>query len=103
MTNKILLAALLAMYTLSSYAMRCGTSLVLEGDSKYSVQNKCGDPLAKDVYHDPVYIYNEFGYAVGMTTNNFEVWTYQESPNEFRYQLLFQDGELKSIRTNRSF
>ena len=84
-----------------SLAMRCRQSLVYEGDSKFLVEKKCGEPLAKEIHDEPVPLYNQYGYQYGTTTNIYEVWTYQQSSNDFVYEILFQDGVVKSISANR--
>ncbi|MGQ3888440.1 DUF2845 domain-containing protein [Legionella sp. CNM-1927-20] len=85
-----------------SFALRCGNSLVYEGDSKYLVLKKCGEPLAKDVYQDPTVLINQFNVPYGIASNVYEVWTYQPSPNDFIYEVLFQSGHVVMINANRA-
>ncbi|WP_065232808.1 DUF2845 domain-containing protein [Legionella birminghamensis] len=85
------------------FAMRCKQSLVLEGDSKYIVERKCGPPLAKDIYQDSSLLVNSFNIPYGLASDVYEVWTYQQSPNEFLYEVLFQNGRVVAISANRSF
>ncbi|WP_419419499.1 DUF2845 domain-containing protein [Legionella sp. D16C41] len=97
----ITLAILLLSYNYS-YALRCGTSLVYEGDSKFLVLRKCGEPLAKDVYQDPNLLINQFNVPYGIASDIYEVWTYQPSPNDFIYEVLFQSGHVVKINANRA-
>ncbi len=83
------------------FAMRCGNALVYEGDSKFLVLRKCGEPLAKDVYQDPNLLINQFNVPYGIATDIYEVWTYQFSSNEFIYEVLFQSGRVVMINTSR--
>lgn len=85
-----------------AFAFRCHEKLVLEGDSKYAVFTKCGEPLDKQVFEQQVPTYNAAGYQVGTTTVITEHWIYQSSPNEFHYELIFNNGVLKEITANRS-
>ncbi|RAP35778.1 hypothetical protein B1207_11910 [Legionella quinlivanii] len=100
-----LLAGLFIALCLSDvgFAMRCKQSLVFEGDSKYIVERKCGPPLAKDIYQDSSLLVNNFDIPYGIASDVYEVWTYQQSPNEFLYEVLFQNGRVIAISANRSF
>ena len=83
-------------------AMRCGNDLVYEGDSKSSVKAKCGTPLDKEIHEDSTPLYNQSGYQIGVSTKTIEVWTYQKSSADFRYELIFNNGVVKEIKENRS-
>ncbi len=83
-------------------AMRCGDKLIFEGDSKYIVQTKCGDPLDKQITEEQVPIYDYWGYQIGVTTNTVEKWIYQRSSAEFMYELTFDNGVVKTINANRN-
>ncbi|STX52668.1 Protein of uncharacterised function (DUF2845) [Legionella busanensis] len=99
---KTIVAALILLNGSSSFAFRCGNSLVYEGDSKYLVLKKCGKPLAKDVYSDPNLLINQFNVPYGIASDIYEVWTYQPSPNDFIYEVLFQSGHVVMINANRA-
>lgn len=96
----ILLIGLITMQP--GFAMRCHQSLVYEGDTKYQVERKCGEPLAKEIVEEPIILYNPWGEPYSGGTNTFEVWTYQQSPSDFIYQLYFRDGVVNTISANRS-
>lgn len=84
------------------YAMRCGDKLVLEGDSKFNVLAKCGEPLDKQIYEETIPLFNAAGYQIGETTNLVERWIYQKSSADFQYELVFDFGVLKEINANRN-
>ena len=75
------------------FALRCGNDLVSEGDRKFEVLNKCGEPFSKEV--------------VGYTITNdkkrelkIEEWVY--GPKDGYYNLLiFIGGILKEIKSIR--
>jgi hypothetical protein len=99
-SSRILLTlAFLLCVTSASFAMRCQQSLVYEGDTKYLVVKKCGEPLAKEIVEEPVILYDAYGFPYGTAPNTYEVWTYQRSPTDFLYELTFQDGVVKSIKS----
>lgn len=85
----------------ASYAMRCQQSLVYEGDTKFAVLKKCGEPLAKEIREERQLLVDAWGNPIGESVNEIEVWTYQNSPNEFVYELTFYNGRVKSIDANR--
>lgn len=99
--QRIMGLSLLLILPVLAFAMRCQQSLVYEGDTKYIVEKKCGEPLAKEVYSDPQVLFNDEGAPYASTSITYEIWTYQKSPNDFMYELLFQDGVVKSITTKR--
>ena len=101
--RKYLLILLSSMFIASSAeAMRCGTQLVLEGDSDFDVLSKCGEPLYKKDYDQAVPQYNAQGYQIGAIQSSISKWYYQKSPGEFQYELIFDAGVLKQINANRN-
>ncbi|AAU27361.1 TPA: DUF2845 domain-containing protein [Legionella pneumophila] len=100
--NYLLAIVFLMIVYPNAYAMRCGDKLVYEGDSKYTVLSKCGEPLDKLVYEENVPLYNAAGYQIGYGTNTVETWIYQKSPVDFQYELIFDYGKLKQINVNRN-
>ena len=86
----------------SACAMRCGNKLVYEGDDKFTVLEKCGEPLDKQMYEEIIPLYNYAGYQVGETTNVIERWIYQRSSADFQYILVFNEGRVKEINANRN-
>ncbi|MGQ3892894.1 DUF2845 domain-containing protein [Legionella sp. CNM-4043-24] len=101
-TPRIMLAALFLCAGINtSFAMRCNGALVYEGDTKYLVEKKCGEPLAKDINRTPEVLYNDMGGAYASVINDYEIWTYQFSPTDFIYEVTFQDGLVISIRASR--
>lgn len=88
--------------TIDGWALRCGTGLVTEGDSKSQVLATCGKPTSKEksCENSPQYT----------TTNNngkikkvkkcgqkLETWFYNCGDNDFIYKLIFDDGKIKNI------
>ncbi|GGE37338.1 hypothetical protein GCM10007421_09030 [Halopseudomonas oceani] len=48
--QRALLAALVAMlFSMPAHALRCGTSIVEEGDLKIEVLQACGEPISREV------------------------------------------------------
>lgn len=98
-----LLALFCSIFFISgAYAMRCGNNLVYEGDSEYDVLSKCGQPLSKQDYDQPVIQYDSQGHQIGAISGSISKWIYQKSPEDFQYELIFDAGVLKKINANRN-
>lgn len=91
----------LLMITSAAYGMRCQTQLVYEGDTRYDVVRKCGEPLDKIIHEESIPLYDDWGYQIGVTQKVVEVWIYQRSTTDFRYDVYFDDGLVKEIKANR--
>jgi hypothetical protein len=89
-------------------ALRCHGSIVSEGDHKYDVLKKCGEPdlveTREEVYVE-AYGLDFFGFG-GLSADYqrlikvvIEEWTYNFGPHRLIYHLIFVDGELRSIST----
>jgi Protein of unknown function (DUF2845) len=85
-------------------ALRCGSKLVTEGDTRAEVSNKCGDPTDVDrstimvqptmwVHGRPVAVGN------GLVEVPVETWLYNLGPHQFMRRVHFQDGRVVSIET----
>lgn len=88
--------------TASAQSMTCKNDLVMIGDSKSSVQIKCGEPVAKDSFckqTKPVVVTNPGSSTVVNVTpcQNVDEWTYNPGSGQFMTTLHFEDGKLKSI------
>lgn len=86
----IALAAMVA--APSAHAFRCGTELVQEGDRKFDVIEKCGEPDFRD-RRAGTWL-RGFG-PVGVT----ETWYYNRGPSRLLRILTFRRGRLRSIET----
>ncbi|HNS56159.1 MAG TPA: DUF2845 domain-containing protein [Smithellaceae bacterium] len=101
-----ILAALifLLLLPLSSWAFRCGSGLVSEGDSKTKVQVTCGKPTSKETACENAHEYTTTSKS-GKTRNvkkcgkKLEVWYYNCGDNDFIYKLTFENGILKDEDT----
>lgn len=94
--------SLVLLQPLAGFAMRCGDKLVYEGDSDYTVTQKCGEPKARQMIEQVIPLYNGAGYYIGSNTNIIEVWIYQKSSADFQYELIFDRGVVKEIKANRN-
>jgi len=73
-------------------AFRCGNELVSEGDRKYDVISKCGEPDFRDS-HAKAYLE-----GIG-PVDVVERWYYDPGPGSLVRVLTFRQGRLRSIKT----
>ena len=77
--------------------LRCGSSLIKEGDTQGYVQEKCGEPASKQTYTEPVLARRENGTAYEVGTASKDVWRYQRGSGSFPAVLTFEKGVLKKL------
>ncbi|HSC08347.1 MAG TPA: DUF2845 domain-containing protein [Steroidobacteraceae bacterium] len=105
MTARFALATLLLLTAFPAAAFHCGVKLVHEGDSRYDVRAKCGEPADIEtrailrqpiVWHHGRPVLAAPGSLVEVTV---ELWTYNFGPHKLMRRLRFEDGELVEIET----
>jgi hypothetical protein len=77
--------------------LRCGSSLIQEGDTQGYVEEKCGAPQSKQTYTEPVYARRENGSSYEVGTTSKDVWRYQRGSGAFPAVLTFEKGVLKKL------
>ena len=86
-------------------ALRCGTKLVSEGDTRSEVAAKCGEPTEvvtqKSVFRRPVIWSNGRPYFIGEDVIEVpvEAWIYNLGPNKLMRRLRFEGGVLTEIES----
>lgn len=83
----------------TSWALRCQGSLIYDGNTQDQVEQKCGDPKNKETLSTTQPLYNAMGAIYGSTPYLTEVWSYQDSPQDFIYKVYFTDKVVTSIST----
>lgn len=86
-----------------AYALRCGTRLVSNGDTKTEVRLKCGEPTFieereegfVDTYYDTRVRRHLTRHIVEIT----EEWTYNRGSHQLIHILRFRHGKLFEIKT----
>lgn len=96
------LALCLCALPLSAHALRCGQTLVREGDSTFEVRHKCGEPSFIEDYTEYVYVYpnhDERGVRIPYRVphRSGEKWTYNFGRQRFMQALYFVNGRLWKI------
>lgn len=85
-------------------ALRCGTKLVTEGNTRAEVAAKCGEATEvehRSVWRPPVVWINgrPFHVGNGLIEIPIELWTYNLGPNKFMRRVHFEDGLVVDIET----
>jgi hypothetical protein len=106
--GKFLIGITVPMLFMSSAAladtMRCGSKLIVEGDSSYKARHLCGEPA--DIVHTSIMrrpSYMRYGrvryFGDQLVETSVETWTYNFGPNKLMRRLRFVDDMLESIDT----
>jgi hypothetical protein len=90
--------------TANSWAFRCGSGLVSDGDSKTQVLVTCGKPTTKESSCENRQEYTTTDRSGRIKKNKkcgakVEVWRYNCGNNDFIYKLTFENGKLKKEDT----
>ena len=98
------IAAVVLLASSPAYAFRCGNKLVLEGDTRSEVRQKCGEPIEvtrTSILRRPVYWFH--GRPIEVSSDLVEVpvemWLYNLGPSKLMQRLRFEDGELIEIES----
>jgi hypothetical protein len=88
-----------------AFAFRCGTKLVVKGDTRSQVAAKCGEPTdvvkMSSVFRRPVLWANGRPYYLGddFIEIPVESWLYNLGPNKLMRRVIFEDGIVADIET----
>ena len=106
----VALLALSCAVPAQAQTLNCNRDFAQKGDSKFTILQKCGEPVFKDNFcarpdaNPEVIVTPEAsgGNKTVIVNNNrcdqAEEWTYRPGSGQFETMLLFQNGALKSIR-----
>jgi hypothetical protein len=81
--------------------LRCGSSLIKEGDTQGYVEEKCGAPASKQTYTEPVLARRENGTTYEVGTTSKDIWRYKRSSGSFPAVLTFEKGVLTKLEFER--
>ena len=89
-----------------AWALRCGNRIVVEGDYKFQVLRRCGEPDYKEsrVEYRSTRLRGSSVLQPGIDVNQMvpilvEEWTYDFGPNRFVEVLYFEAGRVVGIRS----
>lgn len=98
------LAAFGAAAPLRADALRCGSKLVAEGDTRAAVAAKCGPPddVVRRTRLSPAIVWRHgrpYRVSDGLLEVEIEDWTYDFGPRRFMRRVRFEDGLVVRIET----
>jgi hypothetical protein len=84
--------------------MRCGSKLVMEGDSREKARRLCGEPaeiVRSEILRQPSYVRNGQVTYFGnqLVETHVETWTFNFGPNKLMRRVRFVDDRIESIET----
>ena len=98
----VVAAVVVAMVT-SAFALQCQGKIIFIGESKWEVQEACGEPSAIEETVEVVLqrAYDEIrhGYVHIPVSLNKSIWTYNFGSSRLIYILTFREGKLDKIET----
>jgi hypothetical protein len=85
-------------------AMRCGSRIISDGDTRAEVRQRCGEPSdiqTRAILRRPSYDVNgrTVYYGDGLVEIPVEVWTYNFGPYKLMRRIRFVDGVVEEIET----
>lgn len=85
-------------------AMRCGSRLVSDGDTRSQVRELCGEPSdiqTRTILRRPYYDFQGriVYYGDGLIEIPVEIWTYNFGPYKLMRRVRFVDGQVAEIET----
>lgn len=96
-------AAMAPVAQAQTQTLNCNRDFAQIGDAKYTILQKCGQPVAKDSFcsrsEDALRATSSFRQGVQPSgCDQVEEWTYTPGSGQFVTLLRFEDGRLQSIR-----
>lgn len=100
----LVMVALCAAAPLRADALRCGSKLVAEGDTRTAVEAKCGPPedVSRRTRLAPLVVWRHgrpYRLGDGPIEVVIEEWTYNFGPHRFMRRVRFEDGIVVRIDT----
>jgi len=96
MKSVLTLVALLFAANTYADSLRCGSKLIATGDSKGSVEQKCGAPASTDSYCKPNTQTNNTN-AKNQECIRVDIWRYNRGAGQLGAEVEFQFGEVTAI------
>jgi hypothetical protein len=81
-----------------SASMKCGQSLIANGDSKFVVRSRCGDPAAKETRTVVVREKSDSKHEL-LVEKRIEEWTYNFGSNQLLQIVTFENGIVVDVKS----
>jgi hypothetical protein len=97
----LILLALTLPVAAQAETLRCGSKLIMEGDSAGKVLERCGEPQNKQVITEPVRAATSLGGTQQVGTYTYEIWRYTRGQGKFPALLRIEGGVVKRLEYER--
>ena len=99
-----LVLGILAAVPAAADAMRCGSRIIREGDTRTIVRDLCGEPAdvqSRSILRRPTYYIGgrQYYYGDAMVEVPVEIWTFNFGPYKLMRRVRFVDGLVEEIET----
>jgi hypothetical protein len=105
-SRSLIIPLVLALLAAPAYAdaMRCGSRLIGQGDTRSEVRAKCGEPSdvqTRTILRRPYFDFHGrlIYYGDGLIEIPVEIWTYNFGPYKLMRRIRFVDGQVEEIET----
>ena len=95
---KVALALVLGFAFADAEALRCHGRVVSEGDHRFEVQERCGEPFWVETYRE-YFVVGEFAPVQQTVERRIEAMYYNFGPNQLMRRLVFVDNRLQREQT----
>jgi hypothetical protein len=107
MPGSVLFVILVCGTSHPALALRCQDKIVSRGDTKWLVQEVCGDPAWIDEYHEVITQKKEneqLGESTAYTSFiTYEIWRYEFGSGRLAYILIFREQTLVDEITEKQY
>lgn len=107
MPGSVLFVILVCGTSLPALALRCQDKIVSRGDTKWFVQEVCGEPTSIDEYHEVITQKREneqLGESTAFTDFViYEIWRYDFGSGRLAYILIFREQTLMDKVTEKQY
>ncbi len=101
--RKLILLSSLIFAATPAQALRCGNSVISEGDSTLRLQRFCGEPAQVEQHENRVAVdrYDSVRqrHYTDYVAQPYEVWIYNFGPNRFINRIEIRNGMIERIAT----
>jgi hypothetical protein len=91
----------------TAFALRCSSRIISRGDTKWHVQDVCGEPNSIDIHQEEVTVYkNQEHYQIEKELTiyiDYEIWRYHFNRQSLPYILIFRDQTLIDEMTEKHY
>ena len=111
--GSLLCVALVCLTSQTAFTLRCSGKITSRGDTKWHVQDVCGEPISIEIHQEEVTIEKQYEenqanreYRIEKEHTiliDYEIWRYQFSKQNLPYILIFRNDILIDELTEKNY